>query len=169
MRRAIAIRNILRGALLAAGLAALLLSVATEASETDRHAGYYYPPITSRETYKARAAVMPEADSDTRLNFITGMAFQQNQRPYPPSFVMFAKGERFERLIIVGIGSQGFRGLYQARAVLAQMTSIARTSPIFRENNVQDLLTFLDLARMLGFEELTISDGQSFAHRIALK
>lgn len=154
--------------MLLAGFAALLLPSGAKA-ENDRHAGYYYPPITSRETYKARAVVMPEADSDTRLNFITGMAFQQNQRPYPPSFVMFAKGERFERLIIVGIGSNGFRGIYHTRAVLAQMTSIARTSPVFRENNVQDLLTFLDLARMLGFEELTVSDGQSFAHRIALK
>ncbi len=139
------------------------------AQDTDRHAGYYYPQITSRETYKARAVVMPEADSDMRLNFITGLAAQQNQRPHPPSFVLFAKGERFERLIIVGIGSNSFRGIYQARAVLAQMTSIARTSPMFRENNVQDMFTFLDLARMLGFEELTISDGQSFAHRIAIK
>jgi hypothetical protein len=162
------IRNVMRCIMLM-GLATLLLLPSGAKAENDRHAGYYYPPITSRETYKARAVVMPEADSDMRLNFITGLAFQQNQRPYPPSFVMFAKGERFERLIIVGIGSNGFRGIYQARAVLAQMTSIARTSPIFRENNVQDLLTFLDLARMLGFEELTVSDGQSFAHRIALK
>ncbi|MEK9969943.1 MAG: molybdopterin-guanine dinucleotide biosynthesis protein A [Ferrovibrio sp.] len=148
---------------------ALAQAAKPQAAETDRHAGYYYPPITSRETYRARAAVMPEATSDTRLNFITAMAHQQNQRPYPPSFVMFAKGDGFERLIIVAIGSNGFRGLYQARAVLAQMTSIARTSPLFRENNVQDVFTFLDLARMLGFDELTVSDGQSFAHRITLK
>jgi hypothetical protein len=166
----------------AAAMAAILLAVSVlplqpaqaEAAkgpgrETDRHAGYYYPPISSRETYRARAAVMHDATSDTRLNFISAMAQQQNQRPYPPSFVMFAKGDGFERLIIVAIGSNGFRGLYQARAVLAQMTSIVRTSPLFRENNVQDILTFLDLARMIGFEELTISDGQSFAHRITFK
>ena len=155
--------------MLTAGFAALLLPAGATASDNDRHAGYYYPPITSREVYKARAAVMPEASSDMRLNFVTGLAYQQNQRPHPPSFVMFAKGEQFERLIIVGIGSNSFRGLYQARAVLAQMTSLARTSPIFRENNVQDMFTFLDLARMLGFDELTISDGQNFAHRIALR
>lgn len=153
--------------------AALLLVFAmvspSRAQENDRHAGYYYPQITSREVYRARAAMIPEADSDMRLNFVTGLAAQQSQRPHPPSFVMFAKGERFERLIIVGIGSNSFRGIYQARAVLAQMTSIARTSPIFRENNVQDMFTFLDLARMLGFEELTVSDGQSFAHRISIK
>lgn len=153
--------------------AVLLLVLAagspSRAQDGDRHAGYYYPQITSREVYKARAVVMPEATSDTRLNFTTVMAQQQNQRPYPPSFIMFAKGEAFERLIIVAIGSNGFRGLYQARAVLAQMTSIARTSPMFRENNVQDMFTFLDLARMLGFAELTISDGQTFAHRITLE
>jgi len=159
----------MRRIMLTAGFAALLLPAGATASDNDRHAGYYYPPITSREVYKARAAVMPEASSDMRLNFVTGLAYQQNQRPHPPSFVMFAKGEQFERLIIVGIGSNGFRGLYQARAVLAQMTSLARTSPIFRENNVQDMFTFLDLARMLGFDELTISDGQNFAHRIALR
>lgn len=174
MKAGMSMRLAMRRIVLVAGLAALLLPAATlssgaRASDNDRHAGYYYPPITSREVYKARAVVMSEANADVRLNFITAMAYQQNQRPYPPSFVMFAKGERFERLIIVAIGSNGFRGLYQARAVLAQMTSIARSSPIFRENNVQDMLTFLDLARMLGFEELTVSDGHSFAHRIALK
>jgi hypothetical protein len=31
------------------------------------------------------------------------------------------------------------------------------------------MLTFLDFARMMGFEELTISDGQTFAHRIEFK
>lgn len=146
-----------------------LLLAGPAVADTDRHAGYYYPPISSRETYKARAAVMPEASSDTRLGFVTALAYQQNGRAYPPTFVMFAKGESFERLIIVAIGSHGFRGIYQARAMLAQLTSIARGTPMFRDNNLQDVLTFLDLARMMGFEELTVSDGQTFAHRITLK
>lgn len=147
----------------------LLLAGAALAADADRHAGYYYPSLTSREVYKARAAVMPEATSNTRLGFVTAVAYQQNGRAYPPTYVMFAKGESFERLIIVAVGNNGFRGLYQARAVLAQLTSIARGTPIFRENSLQDLLTFLDLVRMMGFEELTISDGQTFAHRITLK
>lgn len=159
-----------RGSLIGAVLALLVtLQPAGAHAESDRHAGYYYPPLSSRESYTARAVVMPEANGDMRLGFVTAMAFQQNQRPYPPSFIMFAKGERFERLIITAVGSNGFRGLYQARAVLAQMTSIARSSPMFRDNNVQNVFTFLDLARMLGFDELTISDGQTFAHRITLK
>jgi hypothetical protein len=150
-------------------LGLLLFAGPAPAADTDRHAGYYYPPVTSREPYKARAAVMPEASSDTRLGFVTALAYQQNGRAYPPTFVMFAKGENFERLIIVAIGSHGFRGIYQARAMLAQLTSIARGTPMFRDNNLQDVLTFLDLARMMGFEELTMSDGQTFAHRITLK
>ena len=59
--------------------------------------------------------------------------------------------------------------LPQAMAYLAQMTSIARGTPMFRDNGLQDVLTFLDLARMMGFTELTISAGQSFAHRIEFK
>ena len=153
------------------GVHALLLLLAGPvlAAETDRHSGYYYPPLTSQEVYEARAVVMPDASSDMRLTFVTGLAYQQNNRTYPPTFVMFAKGEKFERLIIVAVGSHGFRGIYQARAMLAQMTSIARGTPMFRDNGLQDVLTFLDFARMMGFEELTISDGQSFAHRIEFK
>lgn len=155
----------------AAALAALLFAGAAAAEERtgDRHAGYYYPQITSREVYKARAGKQQEASSDTRLAFVLGLAQQQNSRAYPPTFVMFAKGDQFERLIIVAVGSHGFRGLYQARAMLAQLTSIARATPTFQQSGLADMLTFLDFARMMGFEELTISDGLTFAHRITLR
>lgn len=156
----------LRAALL---LMATLLTGVADAQEAGRHAGYYYPPVTSQEEYATRAAVMPQATGELRLGFITGLAYQQNARPYAPPFVVFAKGETSERLIIVAIGQNGFQGLYQARAVLAHMTSMARGTPVFREKGLQDVLTFLDLIRMLGFEEVTISDGLSFAHRITLK
>ena len=148
---------------------ALLLAGPARAADNDRHAGYYYPHITSREVYKARASVQEEASSDTRLAFVIGLAQQQNGRAYPPTFVMFAKGDSFERLIIVAVGSHGFRGLYQGRAMLAQLTSIVRGTPMFQQSGLADVLTFLDFARMMGFEELTISDGQTFAHRITFK
>lgn len=138
-------------------------------AQADRHTGYYYPPITSQEDYEARVPVMAQATGEMRLGFVTGLAYQQNARPYPPPFVTFAKGETAERMIIVAVGQNGFQGLYQARAVLAHMTSMARGTPVFREKSLQEVLTFLDLIRMLGFEELTISDGQSFAHRITLR
>jgi hypothetical protein len=58
--------------------------------------------------------------------------------------------------------------IYRVRALLATLTASARMTPIFRENGVEDLLTFLDLLKMLGFKQITVSDGDKFAHQILL-
>lgn len=134
-----------------------------------RHESYYYPPISSRETYVSRASVQPDVDRVGRLGFVTGLTEAQMSRPYAPPFVVFAKGGDADRLIIVSVGGSGFQGIYQARAVLAQLTSIARNSQLLRSLKVEDIFTFLDVARMLGFSDVTISDGQSFTHQIKLK
>ncbi len=49
------------------------------------------------------------------------------------------------------------------------MTSVARTLTIFRKHSVENDFTFLDLAKMLGFESVTLSDGESFTHQIILR
>ena len=66
-------------------------------------------------------------------------------------------------MIIVGMGAW-IGSIYQARALLAMMTAQARQTPIFREYKVQTVFTFFDLANMLGFERITVTDGKSFAH-----
>ncbi|HYM30231.1 MAG TPA: hypothetical protein VEU47_02955 [Candidatus Cybelea sp.] len=130
---------------------------------------YYYPELTSREVYTARATVLPDATRASRLAFVTGLTQQQLSKPYPPTFAIFAKGSEAEKLIIVSLGDFGFRTLYQARGVLAQLSAVARTSTMFRQMKVEDIFTFLDLARLLGFTEVTISDGETFAHQIKLE
>ena len=59
--------------------------------------------------------------------------------------------------------------LAQARAVLALMTGIARTTKILRDLQVESVFNFLDFCKMLGFTELTISDGRTYAHRFVLE
>jgi hypothetical protein len=54
------------------------------------------------------------------------------------------------------------------RALLAALTSQARTSPLFAQSNQPENLNFFDLARMAGFTQLTISDGDKFSHQINL-
>ena len=72
-------------------------------------------------------------------------------------------------MIIVALGDRGFRSLYQARGVLAQLTAVSRTSQIFRDLGVEDYFTFFDLAKLLGFQLITVSDGESFAHQIDIR
>ncbi|MBT5666825.1 MAG: hypothetical protein HOJ06_15905, partial [Rhodospirillaceae bacterium] len=87
----------------ALALMALMIVVVwpRDSAAKDRHAGYYYPEPTSRETYKARARTLKVASRRSRIAFVTGMTGQILKRPYPPEFSIFAKGSQAEKMIIV--------------------------------------------------------------------
>lgn len=151
-------------------IAVLLLGAsALRAQPTDRHEGYYYPKVSSHETYVSRARVMDDSDRTRRLAFVSGLTQQLSDLPYAPSYAVFAKGGDADRLIIVAYGDGQLNTLYRARALFASLTSLARLTPLFRDLQVEDLFTFFDLAKLLGFRTITISDGDKFAHQIALK
>ncbi len=149
--------------------AAIYVLTAVAASADDRHAGYYYPDPATTETYKARARTLAGADRTQRIAFVTGVTLKQQERPHPPILAMFAKGEEAEKLIIVGLEDGRLDTIYRARAVLAMMTATARATPIFQEYKVEEIFTFLDLCKMLGFSQVTISNGKDFAHQILIE
>ena len=150
------------------GLACVLGAGQVAAQEDDRHAGYYYPEPTTTEVYDARAYTLPEASRKVRIAFVTSITNEQNKAPYPPQAAIFAKGSEAEKLIIVALEDGRIDTLYRARAIFAQMTAVARLLPVFTELGVDDLYTFFDLAKMLGFEQITISNGREFAHQISI-
>jgi hypothetical protein len=139
------------------------------ATADDRHAGYHYPVPQSTEVYEARAITLADAERRQRLAFVTGFTLKQIALPYPPDLAMFAKGEDAEKLIIVALDDGRMNTLYRARAVLAMLTATARVLPIFQEHRVEEIFTFLDLCKMLGFEQVTVSDGKDFAHQIHIE
>ena len=150
-------------------LLAVLGLAAPATAAQDRHAGYYYPEVTSREVYKARAKVLDEADRKARIGFIVGMTETQGTLPYPPTYAVIAKGEEAEKMIIIGLDGESFRTLYRARAMLGRLTAQARSTTLFRRLAVEDYFTFFDLIRMLGFEQLTVSDGETYAHQVTFE
>jgi len=87
------------------------------------------------------------------------------ERPYPPRFALFAKGKDAEKLLIVALQDDFLDTIYRARAHLAALTSLARSTPIFKKVGATEL-NFFDLLKMLGFKQLTISDGDQFAHQV---
>lgn len=155
--------------LLLAAPAAALFGNAGSARAEDRHEDYYYPSPVTSETFASRAQVMPEAERATRLGFVTGLTQQLLSRPYPAGYVIYAKGAEAEKMIIVAVGENGFRTLYQARALLAELTAVARSTSLLQELAVEDIFTFFDLARLLGFSQITISNGIDFSHQIELE
>jgi len=146
-----------------------LPAMAADGKKKDRHVGYYYPELTSAETYVARAKVLPRASRNMRIGFVVAQTLGQRELGYPPRFAMFAKGDEAQKLIIVGLHEGSFGTLYRARGVLAQMTAAARSTELFRDLKVEDYFTFFDLVRMLGFERLTITDGRTYAHQVTVE
>ena len=149
--------------------AVMIAAAAPPAAAGDRHAGYYYPPPATTEVYTARALTMADATRKVRLGFVVGMTRHMMSRPHAPQFVMFAKGEDAEKLIIVSLNEGYMNTLFRARAVLAMLTSVARSGRMLTELGVADFFTFFDLAKLLDFTQITISDGDAFAHQVIIK
>jgi hypothetical protein len=149
--------------------AALFDASDLRAADDDRHAGYYYPDNVTHETYKARVTNVPSSSRQRRIAFVTGVTAQQVQAPYPPLTAMFAKGSEADKLILVSLQEGRMDTLFRARAVLAMLTATARTTAVFAEIDPGLDHTFLDLLKILGFVQITVSDGRTFAHQIKIE
>jgi hypothetical protein len=139
------------------------------ATSDDAHAGYYYPQPQSSETYEARVQTLQESDRGRRIGFVTGLTKQLLTQRFDPGYAIFAKGDDADKLIIVALESGRFDTMYRARALLANLTAVARLTPFFQQYTLADQATFLDLLKLLGFKQVTVSDGASFAHQITIK
>jgi hypothetical protein len=137
--------------------------------EPSRHEGYYYPPIGSREIYVARARTLGDSTKQRRLTFVTAMAGLQTKEPYPPTYLMYAKGDNAEKMILVATQDGYFDTLYRMRALLATFTYAVRETPLFQQFKVDALFTFLDLLKLMGFTQLTLTDGRTYAHQIEIQ
>lgn len=147
-------------------LALLLAGPAVAQEDNDRHEEYYYPKVTSTETYPGRGGIDPTATRNTRIAFAIDMTTAIMSRPHPPDYALFVKGAEAEKLIIVALREGVIDTIYRGRALLALMTGVVRNTELFAQMGVQDTFTFFDLARLMGFEQLTISDGRTYAHQV---
>ncbi|MGI9485813.1 MAG: molybdopterin-guanine dinucleotide biosynthesis protein A [Geminicoccaceae bacterium] len=144
------------------------LCMASSGHADDRHAGYYYPEPASTEVYRSEVPGIPGANRARRVGFVVAVANAMVEKPYPPRFALFAKGAKAEKLLIVALEDGVLDTIYRARAHLAGLTSLARGTPIFKQVGAAKL-NFFDLLKMLGFEQLTISDGDVFAHQVKVE
>lgn len=139
-----------------------------ETDEADNHEGYYYPKPDSFEHYPAQIYTLPDSDRVRRQAFVIGITKQLVSGQYAPSYAIFAKGNGSTKLIIVALADGQLNTIYRARALLATLTSVARSTPFFQQNTEPDEATFLDLLKLLGFKQVTVSDGRAFAHQIII-
>jgi len=147
---------------------ALLTAIGGAAAQLDDE-GYYYPPVTSEEIFTSLAATLPDANRERRIEFMREVSLDLLQRPFAPSFVMFTAGDEADRLVVSVNSRLEMETPYQARALMQGFTTVAQTLPFMAEYQVQDLFTFLDVAKLLGFESVVVTDGKNFAHRFVIE
>ena len=153
-----------------AGFLAICGGLAVPAARAeDSHAGYYYPTPGTTEEYTARSKPLDTYDRKARLDFVNQFNLQLLGKPYPPQFILFAKGDDAEKAILIGMNGDFAGTIYRMRALLALLTTLARQTDLFKEYKVDDLFTFFDQLRLLGFTQLTVSDGKDFAHQVKFK
>jgi hypothetical protein len=141
----------------------------TAASGEDRYVGYYYPKPASVETYESTMKPIDGVDRPQRVQFVTVISQGTLQSAYRVPYAVFVKGEKADKLIVVGLQAGELNTVYRQRALLANMTTMARLSPFFQEHTVAEDATFFDLLKLLGFSSVTITDGEKAAHQVIVK
>tara|TARA_B100000686_G_C16612447_1_gene874555 strand:+ start:622 stop:1101 length:480 start_codon:yes stop_codon:yes gene_type:complete len=139
-------------------------------SAKDQYAGYYYPNPVTKEAYRSRIRTLSEASREARMAFVTSITNNIiRKNSYPPQFTVYLKGSRQQKLIIVGLRDGSYNTIFRARALMAQLKTGVSTKRVMREKVKTNHLTFLDLLKSMGFEQLTISDGKVFSHQIIIR
>jgi hypothetical protein len=154
--------RILIAAMIAVSLAVASFGGAAWAAGRD---SYYYPPVNSEEVFARDLALAPIPKRAVRVGLINRITRTQLAAPESPRFVIFAKGDEAKHMIIIALDDQVFKTVYRARAVLAQLTTNVRNADFFT-GNIEDYATWFDLAKLLGFDDLVISDGATWSHRV---
>jgi hypothetical protein len=135
----------------------------------DRYVGYYYPKPTSTEMFESQMQTITGIDRAQRIQFVTVVSQGTIQSAYRVPYAVFAKGEKGDRMIIVGLQAGELNTIYRMRALLANLTTMSRLSPFFQERTVAEDATFFDLLKLLGFSQLTITDGDKVTHQVTIK
>jgi hypothetical protein len=112
---------------------------------------------------------VPPADGEARERFVVNVTRAQLAAPHEPRFIIFEKGGESQHMIIIALDDEVFATLYRARAVLAQLTTNLRGNEFFDESGLVTDATWFDLAKTLGFEDVVVSDGRTWAHRVVLR
>jgi hypothetical protein len=142
---------------------------AAAAPTEDRYIGYYYPKPTSTETFESQLQTIAGVERAQRIQFTTVVSQGTIQSAYRVPYAVFAKGEKADKMIIVGMQQGELNTVYRMRALLANMTTMSRLSPFFQERTVAEDATFFDLLKLLGFKELTVTDGEKVTHQVTIK
>ncbi|GGD11309.1 hypothetical protein [Aquisalinus flavus] len=130
--------------------------------------GVYYPKVSSVETPDIRFGRMAGFGPQERQFFVdqVNLAASTPGRTFP--IVAQAVGENNETLVFTYLGD-GSMTPYLSRGILARLTSITRAAPAIAEMGLSSEFDVYNMAAVLGFARVTVTDGRHFAHQADLR
>lgn len=132
-------------------------------------AGVFYPKPKSFETADIRFAAMEGVGPRQRLVFADQINLAASTPGRTIPIVAQAVGEDRATLVFMYLDSEE-PGMtpYLARGVLARLTSITRVAPAITEMGLSSEFDIYNMAAVLGFERLVVTDGRAFSHEARL-
>lgn len=89
-------------------VATAIMNAPMFASAEDLSVGYYYPEITSQESFGCVLDLEFETSAELRSRFVTTLTKSRFESPANPNYVVFSKGTNSQKLIIVALDDRVF-------------------------------------------------------------
>jgi hypothetical protein len=153
----------------ATGPNAIALGQQPLAVNQEAGAGVYFPTPTSAETREPefRSGIDPGPERRQFFTDQVNLAAATSARQAP--IVVQAVGEERRTLVFTVLETTSEPTPYLARALLARATSIIRFAPAIAEMGISQDFDVYNMASLLGFTSIVVTDGRDFAHEIRIQ
>lgn len=131
-------------------------------------AGTFYPPATSFETPDIRFPQMAGVGPQQRQYFIDQVNLAGSTPGRTVPIVAQAVGVERQTLVFTDLDAEAPMTPYIARGILARLTSITRAAPTIAELGLSGEFDIYNMAAVLGFKRVIVTDGRDFAHEATL-
>jgi hypothetical protein len=143
-------------------------AAALSAVDANSGAGTYYPAVTSRDAPDVRFVRMAGVGPQQRQFFVDQINLAAVTPGRTMAIVAQATGEDSDTLVLLYLGGEGAMTPYLARGLLARMTSITRAAPAIAEMGLSSEFDIYNMAAVLGFRRIIVTDGRDFSHEADL-
>ena len=137
--------------------------------DTQTGEGQYFPPVTATEDRPVRFGMMSGAGPAQRQYFTDRVNMETSGRGLSAPIVVQSVGAEQDVLVLMVSGFQEPLTPYISRGLLARMTSVVRFAPAVTEIGLSQKLDVYDVAAVLGFKQIVVTDGRTTAFATELQ
>lgn len=131
-------------------------------------AGVYFSPPSSTESRKTQFRLSVDPGPVRRQYFTDQINLVASTPSRELPVIAQAVGAERRVLVLTMVGAGSAPTPYLARAILARATSVIRSAPILAEMGISQDFDIYNVAVVLGFERIVVSDARAFTHEVHL-